>query len=87
MDLAAFFSPEELAAWSAQRVTSQLLYFTALGIKLTFLITGSYYEMIICIGFQSINSYRMCINIIHIKSRKQSIAVCFTIFNLCICSL
>ena len=42
MDLAAFFSPEELAAWSAQRVTSHLLYFTALGIKLTFLITVTF---------------------------------------------
>jgi len=40
MDLAAFFSPEELAAWSDQRVVSHALYATALGIKLLFLITA-----------------------------------------------
>jgi len=42
MDLAAFFSPEELAAWSDQRVVSHALYATALGIKLLFLITATF---------------------------------------------
>lgn len=38
MNLGDFFSPGELAAWSDQRLTCHLLYFTAAGIKLMFLI-------------------------------------------------
>ena len=38
MNLGDFFSPAELAAWSDQRLTCHLLYFTAAGIKLFFLL-------------------------------------------------
>ncbi len=38
MDLGLFFSAEELATWADLRTTSHLLYFTSLGIKLSFLI-------------------------------------------------
>ncbi|MFC1654222.1 M48 family metalloprotease, partial [Myxococcota bacterium] len=38
MNLGDFFSPGELSAWSDQRLTCHLLYFTAAGIKLLFLI-------------------------------------------------
>jgi len=38
MNLGDFFSPAELAAWSDQRLTCHLLYFTAAGIKLLFLL-------------------------------------------------
>ncbi len=37
MNLGDFFSPQELAAWSEHRLTCNLLYFTAVGIKLFFL--------------------------------------------------
>jgi STE24 endopeptidase len=38
MNLGDFFSPGELTAWSDQRLTCHLLYFTAVGIELLFLI-------------------------------------------------
>jgi STE24 endopeptidase len=38
VNLGDFFSPGELAAWSDQRLTCHLLYFTAVGIKLLFLV-------------------------------------------------
>jgi STE24 endopeptidase len=38
MSLGDFFSPGELAAWSDQRLTCHLLYLTAAGIKLLFLV-------------------------------------------------
>ena len=39
MSLGDFFSSGELAAWSDQRLTCHLLYFTAVGIKLLFLVS------------------------------------------------
>jgi len=42
MNLGDFFSPAELAAWSDQRLTCHLLYFTAAGIKLLFLLVVAF---------------------------------------------
>jgi len=50
MSLGDFFSPAELAAWSGQRLTCHLLYFTAAGIKLLFLLAVAFSSVREAIG-------------------------------------